>query len=45
MNPEELIMEDGIPPASQVTPLWQEATELTAIFCASVITARQNNAI
>ncbi|MES2922472.1 MAG: four helix bundle protein [Verrucomicrobiota bacterium] len=40
----ELIIEDGILPASQVTPLWQEATELTAIFCASIKTARQNNA-
>ncbi|MES2661358.1 MAG: four helix bundle protein [Verrucomicrobiota bacterium] len=40
----ELIMEDGILPASLVTPLWQEATELTAIFCASIKTTRRNNA-
>lgn len=40
----ELIIEDGILPAKQVEPLWQEATELTAIFCASITTARRNNA-
>ncbi len=40
----ELIMEDEILPANLVTPLWQEATELTAIFCASIKTVRQNSA-
>ncbi len=40
----ELIIEDGILPAEKVTSLWQEATELTAIFCASIKTTRQNNA-
>ncbi|MEO5712620.1 MAG: four helix bundle protein [Luteolibacter sp.] len=40
----ELIIEDGILPAEKVFPLWQEATELTAIFCASIKTARQNSA-
>lgn len=38
----ELIIEDKILPSSQVTPLWQEATELTAIFCASIKTIRRN---
>lgn len=38
----ELIMEDAILPAEKVSPLWQEATELTAIFCASIKTAREN---
>lgn len=36
----ELIIDDSILPEDKVTPLWQEATELTAIFCASRITAR-----
>jgi four helix bundle protein len=40
----ELIMEDGILPTEKVSSLWQEATELTAIFCASIITARGNRA-
>jgi four helix bundle protein len=39
----ELIMEDEILPREKVHPLWQEATELTAIFCASIKTARGNN--
>jgi four helix bundle protein len=39
----ELIIEDNILPANQVEPLWKEATELTAIFCASIKTSRQNN--
>jgi four helix bundle protein len=40
----ELIIEDGILPVDKVAPLWQEAMELTAIFCASIKTARRNNA-
>ncbi len=40
----ELIMEDEILPSDKVTPLWQEATELTSIFCASIKTARRNGA-
>src|SRR5690606_30818090 len=40
----EIIMEDGILPTEKVAPLWQEATELTAIFCASIKTARRNGA-
>ena len=36
----ELIIEDGILPAENVTPLRQEAAELTAIFCASIKSAR-----
>ena len=39
----ELIIEDNILPSKQVDPLWQEAKELTAIFCASIKTVRQNN--
>jgi four helix bundle protein len=39
----DLITKDNILPANQVEPLWQEARELTAIFCASIKTARQNN--
>jgi four helix bundle protein len=38
----ELIIEDSILAPEKVTPLWQEATELTAIFCASIKTSRQN---
>ena len=38
----ELIMEDGILPTEKVSPLWQEANELTAIFLASIQTARRN---
>ncbi|WAC21416.1 four helix bundle protein [Luteolibacter sp. SL250] len=40
----ELIMEDEILPRDKVQPLWQEATELTSIFCASIKTARRNGA-
>lgn len=40
----ELIIEDGILPTNQVKPLWQEATELIAIFCSSIKTVRRNNA-
>jgi four helix bundle protein len=40
----ELIIEDGILPADKVSPLWQEASELTAIFCASIKTSRANGA-
>ncbi len=39
----ELIIEDNILPTKQVESLLQEANELTAIFCASIRTARQNN--
>jgi len=39
----ELIMEDGILPDDKVKPLWQEATELTSIFPASIKTARGNS--
>ena len=39
----ELIIEDNILPAKQVESLLQEANELTAIFCASIKTSRQNN--
>ena len=39
----ELIMEENIPPAEKVSPLWQEASELTSIFCASIKTARRNS--
>lgn len=39
----ELIMEDGILPEDLVKSLWQEATELTAIFLASIKTARENS--
>jgi len=39
----ELIIEDKILPAEKVSPLWQEAADLTAIFCASIKTARSNN--
>ncbi len=39
----ELIIEDNILPTKQVEPLWQEATELTAIFCASIKTSRTNH--
>ena len=39
----ELIIEDKILPAKQVESLLQEAKELTAIFCASIKTSRQNN--
>lgn len=39
----ELIMEDGILPADKVSSLWQEATELTAIFLASIKTAREHS--
>ena len=38
----ELIIEDNILPAEKVSALWQEATELTAIFCASIKTTRKN---
>lgn len=38
----ELIIEDQILPSEKVTPLWQEATALTSIFCASIKTARSN---
>ena len=38
----ELIMEDQILSREKVEPLWQEAIELTAIFCASIKTARTN---
>ena len=38
----ELIIEDQVIPSNQVTPLWQEACELTAIFCASIKTTRKN---
>ena len=38
----ELIMDDEILPRDKVQPLWQEATELTSIFCASIKTARSN---
>ena len=38
----ELIIEDSILPSEKVTPLWQEATELTSIFLASIKTARKN---
>jgi len=40
----ELIIEDNILPSKLVEPLWQEAKELTAIFCASIKTSRQNYA-
>jgi four helix bundle protein len=36
----ELIIEDQILPREKVQQLWQEAIELTAIFCASIKTAR-----
>ena len=39
----ELIIEDNILPTKQVESLLQEANELTAIFCASIKTARQNS--
>jgi four helix bundle protein len=39
----ELIMEDGILPQDKVSSLCQEATELTAIFLASIKTARGNS--
>ncbi|MGJ8643639.1 MAG: four helix bundle protein [Luteolibacter sp.] len=39
----ELIIEDNILPAKQVESLRQEANQLTAIFCASIKTVRQNN--
>ena len=38
----ELIIEDEILPREKVQALWQEATELTSIFCASIKTARRN---
>lgn len=38
----ELIIEDQILPAEKVTPLCQEAADLTSIFCASIKTARHN---
>ncbi len=38
----ELLIEGEIMPASKVTALHQEATELTAIFHASIKTARLN---
>ena len=37
----ELIMEDGMLPAVQVNPIWQEANELVAIIVASRKTASQ----
>lgn len=40
----ELIMEDNILPREKVHPLWQEAAELTSIFCASIKTSRRNGA-
>ena len=39
----ELIIEDDILPSEKVSPLWQEACELTAIFLASIQTARRND--
>jgi len=39
----ELIIEDQILPAAKVTPLCQEAAELTSIFCSSIKTARENS--
>jgi len=39
----ELLIEDNILPAKQVESLLQEANDLTAIFCASIKTSRQNN--
>lgn len=38
----ELIIEDDILPAPKVSPLLQEASELTAIFLASIQTARRH---
>jgi len=38
----ELIVEDSILPAEKVTALLQEANELSAIFLASIQTARRN---
>jgi hypothetical protein len=43
MSPEELIIEDNILPAKQVGSLLHEVNELTAIFCSSIKTSRQNN--
>lgn len=40
----ELIIEDGLLSADKVSPLWQEASELTAIFCASIKTSRASRA-
>lgn len=38
----ELIIEDGILPSEKVKALWQEASELTSIFLASIKTSRAN---
>ena len=38
----ELIIEDGMMPAGLVEPLYQEASEITAIVTAGVRTARRN---
>ena len=39
----ELIIGDGMLPAKRVTPLLKEASELTAIFAATIKTGRSEN--